>query len=122
MGFQKRATRSAALDDELPVPPQVVSMLITGRGDGPFQLIVEPEANTFDFPPEREVMVTFRGSVSMIFEIEHGVDYLQVWLPRGATVWAKPAGGPERQIGGWVPFPTSPCPTARTWWSMALSR
>lgn len=86
---------------------RVTRMVVTGYGDGPFYVMVEPEAMHYDFPPHAKVLLTFRGPASLVpdFEVSHGVDGLTIWRPADTEVWATLADGTHEQIGGWAHNP-----------------
>lgn len=101
---------------------QVTRMLVQGDADAPFSVMVEPEAMSYDFPPQQRVLLTFRGPVADAqFEVVHGPDYLTIWRPADTEVWATLADGTHEQIGGWAdnPFPwldtTHPDPGPPPW-------
>ncbi len=85
---------------------QIVRMLVQGDADTPFSVMVEPEAMSYDFPPQERVLLTFRGPVAAAdFEVVHGPDYLTIWRPADTEVWATLADGTHEQIGGWAHIP-----------------
>jgi hypothetical protein len=85
---------------------QVTRMLVQGEADTSFSVMVEPEAMSYDFPPQERVLLTFRGPVADAqFEVVHGSDYLTIWRPADTEVWATLADGTHEQIGGWAHVP-----------------
>ncbi|MET7395496.1 hypothetical protein ABZS66_18605 [Dactylosporangium sp. NPDC005572] len=97
--------------------PSVVRMSISGHGEADFSLAVEPEGMTYYFPPEQALILLFRGSDAMDFEVVHGPDALTIWRPGNTEVWAGPVGGPLEQIGGRRdnPFPVPDGSDPATW-------
>lgn len=64
-------------------------MLSKGDAGTPFSVMVEPEAMSYDFPPQERVLLTFRGPVAEArFEHAHG---------RPATLLVR-RRDPERQL------------------------
>ncbi len=66
---------------------RVTRMLVTGYGNGPFYVMVEPEAMHY-FPPQEKVLLTFRGPATAVpeFEVSRGVDGLTIWRPSDTEV------------------------------------
>jgi hypothetical protein len=67
---------------------QVTRMRVQGDADTPFSVVVEPEAMSYDFPPQERVLLTFLGPAGAAqFEVVHGPDYLTIWRPPDTEVW-----------------------------------
>lgn len=82
-------------------------MMVGPLGDGHFSIAVEPEAMQHDFPPQERVLLTFviPDRQKTYFDVSHGPDFLQIWRPADAEVWATLADGDRIQIGGWADNP-----------------
>lgn len=77
----------------------VIRMAINGYGNEQgFDLLIEPEGETFNLPPEREMVLEFRGTAVMEFEINHARDALAIWRSVGTQVWAGRRGEPLELI------------------------
>ena len=86
-----------------------IQMLVQSTGDGPFGLMVEPEAAEYQFPPHENVLLTFviaDGDIQH-FDVAHAPDSLTIWRPGDAEVWATLADGSHVQVGG---FRDAPAP------------
>lgn len=98
MGIGRRRTKRDRV--------QVTRMLVRGAADTPFSVMVEPEAMSYDFPPQERVLLTFRSPIADAqFEVVHGPDYLTIWRPADTEVWATLANGTHEQIGGFADNP-----------------
>lgn len=64
-----------------------------------FDLNIEPEGMSYNFPPEREVVLEFRGTAAMQFEITHARDFISIWRSVGTEVWAGQGGESLQLIG-----------------------
>lgn len=85
---------------------QITRMLVQGDADAPFTVMVEPEAMSYEFPPQERVLLTFRGPRAVAdFEVVHARDFLSIWRPADTEVWATLEDGTHEQIGGWAHIP-----------------
>ncbi len=86
---------------------RVTRIAVSGYGEAPFSVMVEPEAMSYDFPPQETVLLTFCGPMAATpdFEVVHGTDHLTIWRPSDTEVWATLADGTHEQIGGWADNP-----------------
>ena len=94
-------------EDDASADVRVTRILVSGYGDASFYVMVEPEAMSYDFPPQEQVLLTFRGPVAAVpeFEVAHGADGLTIWRPSDTEVWATLADGSHEQIGGFAHNP-----------------
>ena len=90
-------------------PRRQIKMLVESAGDGPLGLMVEPEAVEYQFPPHEKVLLTFVVADRDIqhFEVAHAPDFVTIWRPGDAEVWATLADGSHVQIAG---FSDNPAP------------
>lgn len=97
--------RLGARADESP-DSHVTQIVVSGNPDTPFYVIVEPEAMSYDFPPQERVLLTFVGPLTAPkFEVIHEAEYLTIWRPPDTEVWATLADGSHEQIGGFADNP-----------------
>lgn len=84
-------------------------MLVESTGDGLFSLRIEPEAADFQFPPHQKLLLTFLIADRDVqyLNVAHAPDFLTIWRPGDAEVWATLADGTHVQIGG---FSDNPAP------------
>ena len=85
---------------------RVTRMLVSGDPTTSFSVMVEPEAMSYDFPPQERVLLTFIGPLTAPqFEVIQGTAYLTIWRPPDTEVWATLADGSHEQIGGFADNP-----------------